>query len=153
MVIIRHIGSMQDLRVQLRSKPADTEHIADIVLSDDPDLFFNVVAGRRYSWIACINAIEGASDSNIRYAVTTPDCPSVPVVWGRSFGTAFSTGVPYNSLITGTLVNTNEEIALLIGVLIPATSGVVHLQFAQNVSQATPTTILAGSSLVAYEIS
>ena len=151
-MITRQNLSGRDLRIRIVSKPTNTEHISDTVLSDDPDLFFTVEAGKRYYLTACVYAIVGAGgeDPDIRYAITTPT--ETRTSYQRS-QTAFNVGTLLNGTITSSLLPTAEETVFLQAVLLPTASGTVHLQFAQSGSFATPTIVLAGSCVVVYETS
>jgi len=148
-MLIRKLGGTRDLRIFTVSKPIDTQHITDIVLTDDPHLEFPVVAGRRYLFYMTITAFALTSTPGIRYSLTTP--ADTVTHYARSFGTAFTTAPLYNTTITGTLAGGVVESALFCGFLIPTVSGVVHWQSAQNVSNADPTNILAGSALMVIE--
>jgi len=151
MVFIRTTNG-RDLRlVRAACLLADEVILNDIVLRDIPNMEFNVVAGRFYTFYILIYAIGGSANPDIKYSITTP-AGETRLGYQTAFGTPFTVITrPYNAALSSTL-DTVEEAALFAGDLAPTTSGVIHLQCAQqNIDPVNATTILQATSLMAYE--
>jgi len=138
-----------DPRISMIVKTTDLVITTDTTLTDDPDLEFPVFAGKHYLFKFMIFANEGVSDSNIKTAITVPANETREGL-ARAFSTFFTAVTVFGASWTSSLL-TVEEGGFLQFALIPTEDGTVHIQFAQSASQASATTVFAGSSMLVYQ--
>ena len=108
---------------------------------------FNLLAGAQYMFDIYLSVTNGASGGlKVQFGGTTTVTTLSADTWAYSTTTLAAQGV-ITSLASNLVAYTGTVTTVNItGSIIPATSGTFFLQFAQNVSNGTATTINAGSN-------
>lgn len=143
----------------VKRKSADESVTSSTTLQDDDELFFAVTASS--IWVANFYlAHEAATAGDIKYEVTVPSGATGFIqIIGMDPTTvasirALASTAPIGGLAIGGLGAGTLGCSLVsVSVSVSATPGDVKLQFAQQSSSGTATTIKAGSFLVAHRIS
>lgn len=144
----------------LTRKTADESVTSSTTLQDDNDLFFDV--GPNQTWeVTCVLAADGASAGDLSWAFTVPSGASMFGRMVRLAGgaaTQSETAASWDSDWTTALVHG----LLGAGAICPLTlhglyiggsaGGRVQLQWAQDVSSGTATTVGTGSFLIARRL-
>lgn len=138
-------------RVQNAVKEADEAVTSSVALQNDDTLTFYGEAGRYYDVDVKLELTNHASagvdvkldlpsGATFKGLVSGANVTTPPDVWDGTEATLSAVGVTADRLhIRGT-------------VKVGSTAGAVTVQFAQNVSTASATTMKAGSSLVAFRL-
>lgn len=133
-------------------KTADTTRTNNAVVSADPDLTFNVVAGHRY-YFKFVVYINSASAGGVQWATAitgTVTAPSYAIstrdmaTGGFAASTAANVGAGGGSLGTAAASSVGDW-AIVEGQINALTSGAIAFSWAQNTSNAAGTAVGAGS--------
>jgi len=143
----------EDIRFRQIMKEVDEGPITnDDVLSNDAELFFTVQPNHKYMVIMSLH-INTGSTPDLKYSFSIPSGVAGDNVMcdGGDFWTAGNTGAvpqPISGNFVWPVSNLLDMINFNIGFLrIGATGGTVFLQWAQDVSNGAPTSMLQNSSL------
>jgi hypothetical protein len=143
-------------------KTVDESVTSSTTLQDDDDLAFTVQADETWVWEAVLYVV-GSTAGDIRVAFTVP--AGATLQWGAPGSAAIAATASgaaeevNNNVVTasGTFENygtfAGRSAILVRGlVVVGSTAGTVQLQWTQNASNATATTVKAGSHLIARRI-
>lgn len=148
-------GGAQLSKVTAVGKTNDESVTSSTTLQDDDHLFFTGAPNTLYVVDFYIRA-EFNTLGQIKIAINAPSANFVSlnaamiadgVVTAQGTANALATAVPL--VITGA---TSGMVHAHVGILIGSTGGQVVLQWAQNTSNGTATTVKAGSYLIANQI-
>lgn len=143
-------------------KTAQESVVSSIAIQDDDHLFFSIGANEVWIFDVALFLAIGSAAADIKLTISGPASPNSSA-WGAHGGSTASTGTPstmnYSVKPFGTEINymvgdTDLTLIYLTGFIDNgANAGTVRLRWAQNVSNAIPTTILNGSWLNPRQIS
>lgn len=148
-------GGAQLSKVKAVGKTNDESVTASTTLQNDDHLFFIGVPNTLYVVDFYLRA-EFHALGQIKIAIDAPSADFISlnaaiiadgVITGQGTANALATAVPL--VITSA---TSGMVQAHVGILIGATGGQVVLQWAQNTSNGTATTVKAGSYLIANQI-
>ncbi|RUP66725.1 hypothetical protein SSPNP10_15800 [Streptomyces sp. NP10] len=133
-------------------KPTDEQAQSSLVLQDDDHLTVSVTAGGRYS-IDAMLAVDGDPAADLLLTIAAP--PGSTGYWtpgAVTLGVSDGTGsIRLTRYAPGAAIGVGITAAGLIvaplGTITAGTNGAITVQWAQNVSSATPTILRAGSWL------
>lgn len=127
-------------------------------LTNDGALFLSLQANATYVFV-CMLAYNGGTQasSDLKFGWTYPSGTTMAYsLAGRTTGGAATTAFWENQTavpVIGTNGTGTNYTALLVGTIVTGgTPGILQFQWAQNTSNATATTVLAGSVLAAWQI-
>lgn len=137
-------------------KPADTVLISTTTLTPDPDLQTNTLAVGRYSYelMLLFDSVSGAAGFKFQNDGTAIDSRALSPVIETGFVNALAVGprqstfyaAPILYPTVSTAANSNQSIYK--GSLLVSTPGTFGIEWAQNTSTASSTTLRAGSYLI-----
>jgi len=141
-------------------KLADESVTSSTTLQNDDHLVLPVTANTRY-WVQAMIIYTGGSNGDLRYTFTGPTGASFDWVGDHlGEGVDSTTGIisrtvqsiGASNVIAGAVTGATQ-VALPKGILIVgSSSGTLRLRWAQGTSSSTPTTVKAGSILMARRI-
>lgn len=121
---------------------------ASIVLQTITGFSYAVVAGQRIAYSARLILSVGAA-GGVRLQLTGPAAPTlynVSLLLANTVAPAVVSGmITAPAVLTNALANAGTHFVTLFGSVVPSVAGTLELQFAQNSSDATPCTMIAGS--------
>ena len=138
-------------------KPADTSRNTTITVTNDPDLQFTAASGASYWLHGTIEYKGGTSgSSDIKFQINAPTGATgfvnITYITTSIVGSTDNVQVNVNHS-AGTNTTANVEPLTFSGVITTAgTSGIVAFAWAQNTSNGTNTTVIAGSAMIAQRI-
>ena len=140
-------------------KPSDTGRTnSTTAFTNDPDLQFNAASGASY-WIHGTTEYKGSvnTNSDIKFQINAPSGATgfVNITYITLSGLNGSTdNLQVNTTHTaGTNTTANIEPLTFSGVITTGgTAGIIAFQWAQQTTNATPTTVLTGSAMIAQRI-
>jgi len=139
----------EDPRIRIATKTADESRNNTIVLADDADLQFPVVADHIYCFMTDIIFICGNSVPDILFTYTVPAGDT-----RTGFQRVGVHGV--NNIAWGVGINengaNNERSIFNEGILAPTADGDFIFQWAQRVSDGANTTVLRGSMIIIIDV-
>jgi len=142
-------------------KTGDTSRSNTATLADDPDLQFSIGANETWAFEIMVFHTIGTATPDIQVALNGPiNGPSVLRAHAESYpggGTAPSNGVLITAYATPFAIDygsspINSLVTIRGAVKNGPTAGTFSLQWAQRVSNATATTVQAGSYMVAHQV-
>lgn len=145
------------LPVQFKRKLTDQAVVSSVVLVDDLDLFFSVGAGETWLFENVV-LFEGATTGDIQFSLVAPAGAEGSWYATPQASAANAFQVPGAKAFGDTLVNGcpgvgSTQVIKLGGIVVNgAEAGEVHLRWAQNASNATPTTVHPNSYVFAQQI-
>jgi hypothetical protein len=140
------------------TKPSDTARNTTTTVTNDPDLQISAASGAQY-WLHGTIEYKGTTNGNsdIKFQINAPAGATgfVNITYITLAGLAGSTdNMQVNVNHTaGTNGTANIEPLTFSGVItLAGTAGIVAFAWAQNTSNGTNTTVLAGSALIAQRV-
>ena len=142
-------------------KPADTQIASSAALTADPDLVSSFLIAGRYTFQVYLIFDSGVAGNGFKWQDLggALDSRGVAPATASGFVNAAAYGpkneTPYGAPIAFATIGTaaNSNIVLYTGSLLVATPGTFGVYWAQNVANATPTTLRAGSYLIVTLVS
>lgn len=134
-------------------KSSDENLASSTVLQNDDELTVNVVGGNKYYFKACIfvNEINSGMKFALNGTSTVTTLKAIIKIYDTVL-TALGRITAYNSPVTHGHAASGSHEVLIEGTLIPATSGTLVVQWAQNTSDAGNLTVQTGSILTVERI-
>jgi hypothetical protein len=139
-------------------KSADTSRASTIVLADDPELAIPIGANEIYSITGFFKSSSTSITPDIKIAFTVPAGAAMDIIYHSNGGTltTFTSAALRDSGQPSPLISIGANIINLImfqgTVVNGSTAGFLKFQWAQNTSNATATTVTAGSYLAGTRI-
>lgn len=133
----------------IKRKAADTSRNSTTTVTDDPDLLFAVAANEVWDFEAHLFVISADATPDFKFTCTGPSGSTVTYAGIRQDDSGNATSIAATAGGTTTLVNMGSSQLNIITISGTCTNGAtpgnLSIQWAQNVSNATNTTLKAGS--------
>lgn len=140
-------------------KAADQSVTSSTTLVNDTALFLSLAANATYKFdLALLYKGAATGTADLKPAWTVPSgCVIAAITGGVNTGLGSVWGTMTQSTVNPAAFGTNGTslpLSLIVSgtVTTSSTPGIMQFQWAQNTSNATPTTVMAGSSLAAWQI-
>jgi len=150
-------GSAQifDVNPMFIAKQTDQSTVNNIVLIDDDELVFAGEANKTYViWMMGIIVTPSVADMDFAWSVpagaTCVSNANSGIIWRGTSNQLIETDRTVESLLGGSGTN-KLQFGFIFIVQMGGTAGDVQYQFAQNVTNATNTTMKAGSAMIVFE--
>lgn len=139
-------------------KPADTSRSATVALADDPHLAIPIGANETYAIFGMFKSSSTSATPDIKIAFTVPAGAAMDIIYHSNGGTLTTfasaalrdSGQPSPPIAIGASI---INLIMFQGTVVNgSTPGFLKMQWAQNTSNATATTVTAGSYIAGTRI-